>query len=525
MKILNTLLVPVALTVTFAACYSTGPERLPAADAPAYEAPAPAEMPPAPPPPMPAVQSSAGDLKGWLAVPTGNKATSAILLEKFAPGEVAVGETFDITLVVTNLTTLGLNNVVVANELAPTYKLASTNPTAAMTDIRAGRWNVGSLPPGASRTVTLTGSASQGGTMSTCAGVTYDTAMCMVTNVVEPRLQLVAAGPAEVMLCDAFDVRYTVSNPGSGTARNVVVNVSYPTGLTDSNGRSSGVIQVGTLAGGQSKTMSVRLRSDRRGTFSYGATANASGNLSAKSGTVSTTIRQPELAVTAKSPSAAFIGRDARFEITIANNGDTVAKDTIVESPVPSGMSFVSATDGGRVSQGKVVWLIGDLAPRTSRTLQVVHQGAGPGMVQSTATVKAICANPAVAPLATEVRGIPAVLLEVVDIADPVLVGDNETYVISVTNQGSAPATGIRITATLPPNTTFVTGSGVTGGSAQGARVTFAPLPSLASKATASWTVIVKGVSPADARFRVTMSSNELGTVPVEETESTTYYE
>lgn len=525
MKILNTLLVPAALTMAFTACTSTGSVAAPSEPAPAYEPAPPPEMPPAAAPAQPAVQSMGGDLKGWLAVPTGNKATSAILLEKFAPGEVAVGETFDTTLVVTNLTPMSLNNVVVANELAPTYKLDSTNPTAAMSDIRAGRWNVGTLPPGASRTVTLTGSASQGGPMSSCSGVTYDTAMCMVTNVVEPRLQLVATGPAEVLLCDAFDVRYTVSNPGSGTARNVVVNVNYPTGLTDSNGRSSGVIQVGTLAGGQSKTMSVRLRSDRRGTFNYSATANASGNLSAKSGTVTTTVRQPELTATAKSPSAAFIGRDARFEITIANNGDTVAKDTLVESPVPGGMTFVSASDGGRLSQGKVVWLIGDLAPRTSRTLQVVHRGMGPGMVQTTATVKAICADPAVAPLATELRGIPAVLLEVVDVADPVLVGNNETYVISVTNQGSAPATGIRITATLPPNTTFVSGSGVTGGSAQGGRVSFAPLPSLASKATASWTVIVKGVSPADARFHVTLTSNELGTVPVEETESTTYYQ
>ena len=45
----------------------------------------------------------------------------------------------------------------------------------------------------------------------------------------------------------------------------------------------------------------------------------------------------------------------------------------------------------------------------------------------------------------TEVVGVPAILLEVVDVEDPVEVGKEAVYDIKVTNQGSAIGTNIRI--------------------------------------------------------------------------------
>jgi hypothetical protein len=73
----------------------------------------------------------------------------------------------------------------------------------------------------------------------------------------------------------------------------------------------------------------------------------------------------------------------------------------------------------------------------------------------------------------------------------------------------------------------FVSGTGATaieGVAAAGTRnFEFAPLPSLAPGADAVWRVVVKGVAPGDARFTVTMNTDQLGR-NVQETEATNFY-
>ena len=54
--------------------------------------------------------------------------------------------------------------------------------------------------------------------------------------------------------------------------------------------------------------------------------------------------------------------------------------------------------------------------------------------------------------------------------------------------------------------------------------VRFAPVGALAPKDKATWRVVVRGKSPADARFAVTLTSDQL-TRPVQENEATYFYE
>src|SRR5262249_36601485 len=150
-------------------------------------------------------------------------------------------------------------------------------------------------------------------------------------------------------------------------------------------------------------------------------------------------------------------------------------------------------------------------------------KGAG----KNTATVTAVCGE-GVASVSTEIKGIPGILLEVVDQSDPIEIGQNETYSIMVTNQGSEDCTNVKIQATVPDQMEFVSAGGATTGQVAGQVVTFAPLPALAPAARATWTVVAKGKDTAgndtaDVRFKVIMTGDQL-TSPVEETESTHIY-
>jgi len=98
------------------------------------------------------------------------------------------------------------------------------------------------------------------------------------------------------------------------------------------------------------------------------------------------------------------------------------------------------------------------------------------------------------------------------------------TYVITVTNQGSAHSTNIRIACVLEDNVRYVSSAGTSPGQIKGNTVRFAPLGILPPKAKATWRVVGTAVEPGDVRCKVTMNTDQL-TRPVEETEATYLYE
>ena len=119
--------------------------------------------------------------------------------------------------------------------------------------------------------------------------------------------------------------------------------------------------------------------------------------------------------------------------------------------------------------------------------------------------------------------GVPAILVQTADNPDPVRVGDQTTYTIEVTNQGTAPGTNIKLVCTLEDPMSFVTASGETKDTVDGKTITFEPLGSLAPKAKAVYKVTVKAAKSGDVRFKTIITSDQLGR-PVESTEATTFF-
>ena len=221
-----------------------------------------------------------------------------------------------------------------------------------------------------------------------------------------------------------------------------------------------------------------------------------------------------------------FIRRKFTYNLKLNNIGDASATNTVLEDTIPSGATFISASEAGQYTEAerKVVWNFGDLAPNTLREVSVTVQAAKIGVLRSTARATAVCAELVSAVAVTEITGISAVLLEVSDNPDPIEVGNQVTYTIIVTSQGTAAVTNIRIVCSLEKQMAYVSSSGTTQGTLQGQTLTFAPVASLAPNAKASWSVFVKATASGDIRFKVSMTTDQL-TRTVEETEATNFYE
>ncbi len=234
-----------------------------------------------------------------------------------------------------------------------------------------------------------------------------------------------------------------------------------------------------------------------------------------------TSSKAPLIEITKKCPNLRYVGRDAEFEIDVANKGNAAAMNVVVTDALSANADFVSADNNGSRSGNNVVWNLGNMEPGASKTLKVKVRCNTIGKITNTATVN-YCAE-ASDGCELEVKGIPAILIECVDDPDPIEVGGLVTYTITVTNQGSAVGTNIALNCTLPDQEEYNSSEGPTAGKADGKKITFAPLASLAPKATATYKVKVKGTTVGDARFHVEMKSDQMDS-SVMETESTHVY-
>lgn len=490
-----------------------GGERAPAQPA----APAKTEAKPAP-------VADAGWIRESMAFPTGNVATSVLLVERMFPSEIYAGQAFDYELKVTNLTDLSLREVVLSDYCASNFKMLSSSPDATTSNPPHYTWRLGDMDPKASKTVKIKGQATGAGTITSCATVTYNSLLCATANVVDPALKLALSAPPEVTQCDPIPIKVTVTNSGTGTVRNAKVTGSLPAGLKTAQGQNTFAFDAGAIGAGQSRDFTINAMAEKTGSFATKATASASPSLSAEAPAVTTVVKKPVLTLAMEGLPKRYFGAPVCFNLSVKNTGDTAANATMVEVPIPAGAQFASATEGGRASATSVVWNFGSLAPNASKSFSVCFNPSGIGSVAASATAKATCADAVAARSATDVEGIPAVLLEVIDVNDPVLVGETTTYLISVTNQGTKTDTNVKIVCSIPAEAAYVSSSGATTGSLNGGTLTFAPLPSLAPKAKAEWRIVVKAGKEGDVRFGVEMDTDFL-TKNVTETEATRFYE
>lgn len=462
-----------------------------------------------------------------LAFPTGDLRTSAIMLHQVVPTSAQPGENFTYEFHVTNLTDGTLQNVVVAQQSKQNLTVTGSTPQGAEAGDQI-TWAIGELGPRETRIVRVDAEAESVGLAGNCVGVSYNNYLCATIPVVQPDLELAKSATREALVCDEILLRYQVRNTGSGPARSVRIRETLPEGLTTvEGGRRQFELDAGDLAPGESRSFEVRAKAAGTGEFTSGASAVAAGNLTAESSDTTTLVRAPRLAIQAECTEQQYLGRNFTHTYTVSNLGDGASAGATASIQIPSGAEFVRASGGGTVQGNAVVFNLGDLDADESVNISATFRAAQSGNYASRGSVSGACAESAADTCQTRVVGISAILLEVIDLTDPVEVGEETIYEIVVTNQGSAVDNNIRITCVLPGALQLLEAGGQTNASTAGQRVSFAPLPSLAPGAQAKWTVRVRAADTGSVRFRVEMTSDQLdqdGGEAVIETEATNLY-
>ena len=422
----------------------------------------------------------------------------------------AEGDTVSYDIVVTNNGSAQATGVSLVDTLPPGITFVSNSVTQGSYDATTGVFSIGTLAAGDSATLTLTGTVDvgQGGNSLTnittaatgdqpdpsTAGDDLEETVTIEADADLVTIKSLASGDNTPVEGDTVVFEIEVTNNGSAQATGVSLTDTLPAGITfvsnsvtqGSYDANTGLFTIGILAAGDSAVLTLT------GTVDVGQGGNTLTNI-----TTAATGDQPD-------PSSAgddleesvFIGGVADlvtiktlpsgdntpaegdtvvFQIEITNNGQAQATGVSLTDTLPSGITFASSS----VTQGSYdantgLFTIGTLAVGDTAILTLtgtVDIGQG-GNTLTNITTAATGDQPDPSSAGDDLE--EAVTIE----ADADLVtikslasgdntpaeGDTVTFQIEVTNNGSAQATNVSLTDTLPAGITFASSS-VTQGS------------------------------------------------------------
>lgn len=217
------------------------------------------------------------------------------------------------------------------------------------------------------------------------------------------------------------------------------------------------------------------------------------------------------------------VGENLTYAFTVTNFGPDTAEGVTVTETLPAGVNLVTLPSDCTESGGTITCQLGDLTKDQVVPLEIVVSPTQEGEIVNSALVDSplsdlveIDKSNNDTKIDTTVSNEANLTIEKKDASDPVIVGDNITYKIAVTNNGPDPATGVVLTDVLPPGVTFVSAvdsSGILNCTEASSTITCDPIK-LANAESAVLEVTVTTQSLGQLTNTATVKGNELDSDP-----------
>lgn len=448
--------------------------------------------------------------------------TAQITLQWTKLSDVIVGLKCQCGLIVKNNGSTAAQNVAVITGFPKSTQLINATPTP---EKQTGQflWKLGTFAPGEQKLIKIELIPTQRGQLAVSASVRFTGSAAGAFTVTEPILKIVLSGPRKVLIGESASQVIQVSNTGTGIATNVVVEAKIPAGLEHSRGERL-VMNIGALNPGESRKVRLALAAISGGTQKI--EVEAISNVTSKQQiTTQVDVIVPSLQVTMQGPRLRYIGRKAQYTIRVANTGRGSTDNVRIRHRIPSGFKFINANQGGKydVKTGFVNWFVGQLDAGKNAKVTVELAALTLGTQQH--QVGAISEQGAKSKTTfnTKIDGTESLVLNIIDLNDPVEVGTPTAYEIRIRNTGTKAAAQVQLACHLPPGVTLLTAKGPTASAAKNGTIVFKPITSLLPGKTAVYRLQVRGITAGNHRFRARLLSETIKT-PLTFEELTKFY-
>lgn len=449
--------------------------------------------------------------------------TPQVTIEWTKKGEINVGQECVLELRVKNTGSVPTTQVAVDGQFAGTVRLTTAEPKPVASGDKV-TWSFESMAPGAEHRILIKLIPSRRGDLGATAQVRFTGTATASFQVEEPMLKVALKGPAEVTLGDPAPQMIIVSNPGTGTAHNVKVEARLSDGLEHRSPGERLIMDVGSLSPGETRSVRLPLSAIKGGQQSIGVTATSSSDASATTSTQLNVIA-PSLKIAIDGPALRYKGRNAKYTLTVTNDGTVANNNVRIAQIVPEGFKFVSADHSGKFETAtkNVQWFVGRLEPGQNVQVSCDLSPVAMGDFSHIVSVLSDSGVRAEAKAQTRVDGTASLTMTLVDLDDPVEIGAETAYEIRVKNEGSKAATGVSIACELPPEMELKTFKAPVNAIVEGRQILFKSLEQIAPGGEAVYRVHVKGVLEGNHRMRVRMTAASLQE-PVVREEATKVY-
>jgi uncharacterized repeat protein (TIGR01451 family) len=316
----------------------------------------------------------------------------------------------------------------------------------------------------------------------------------------EPQVEVRLEGPSDLLFGEQKTFTLHVSNPGSGDAENVVVEVV-------SGGGEPNRLEVGLLAAGQQKQIPFSVGANAPGEMEIRALATAAGGLSNEAAS-RVLVHKPELQVAIDVPPLNFAGAEATYQVAVANVGDAVAEQVTLTIALPPGAKYVGGLDGAAKAGDGLTLKIGNLAANSEKVfdLHCVLMQAGENHFQVAAHGKGELAASQQA--VTQVEALADLKLRVTEPVGPVPVGSEAVYEVRVANRGTRAAEKVKVVVQFAQGIEPFEVEGGTAAVANG-QAFFEPLAQVPAGEEVLLKVKVKGEAAGSHAFRVEVKAGD----------------
>lgn len=461
-----------------------------------------------------------------------------------SPEPVLVNGTLTYYVNATNLGPTYATNVTVVDALPPDATFVSATPEEGSCGQTAGivTCALGPMQPGASVNITIVVSPTNPGLITNKVNITSDDPDPNAANnnateqtLVETLADLSitkddSPDPAE----ENGNLTYflNVTNHGPTRATNVTVtddldaNVTFVSATSEhgtcAHTTPTVTCELGTMEPGATVNVTLIVRSDQPGAYLNQASATSDDpdpDLANNTALESTnaTPQPADISITKEdSPDPVMEGTALTYHLNVTNHGPGDAHDVLVHDELPPSVVFLAvAQSQGSCSEsaGIVDCNLGTLDPGENASVEISARPAGRGNVTNTASALASEPDLNLAnnnhTQTTFVTPRPVDLnVTKLDNQDPLGVGQNLTYTVTVQNLGPGNATNVSLTDVSQPGTLFVlansTQGSCAGGAVLGVTTVECDLGDIPANDSAVVTVVVKPQSPG----RVTNTAN-----------------
>jgi len=453
-----------------------------------------------------------------------------LAVEKRGPREIQVGKPARYEVLVRNVGSAIANDVLLRDAIPFGTTLITTTPPASPANAAGGAdpgdlvWSLGQLPPGGQARVVIELMPQTEGEIGSVASVSFRAEASVRSRATKPAVAIACSEPQPTLIGRDAGITITVSNPGTGIATGVVLEGFLPENVSHRSGREL-EFDIGQLKPGEARTIELVLGTRGPGVHQARFAVRADGGLLAEQG-VKLEVTAPTLELAIDMPLRRFLQRPATCEIAMVNAGTATARSIELAAQLPPGVRFVRANNAGWHDERthRVLWNLEELPPGETGAVEVVVMPVELGPQKIVAAARSADGLADQVTHVCEVEGLAALFFEVTDSEDPIEVDGVTEYVVRVGNQGTKPATGVRLSATLLGDLEPVEARGPAGHRMDNLTVSFEPLAKLAPAEEAIFRVRAKGRTAGDQRVQVQLTSED-HPAPITKEEVTRVYD